>query len=87
LWRGCPDDSGQAVGAAAKEIEETEIPEDLELLADFVADVHVSVVRIGRIYYDLCCGKERRLYCSCLRDVFRALGDSVPRARLVDWTA
>ena len=29
----------QAVGAGAEEIEEAEVSEDLELLADFVADV------------------------------------------------
>ena len=33
--------SVQAVGAGAEEIEEAEITEDLELLADFVADVDV----------------------------------------------
>jgi len=30
--------SAQAVGAGAEEIEEAEVAEDLELLADFVAD-------------------------------------------------
>jgi len=33
--------SAQAVGAGAEEFEEAEVAEDLELLADFVADVCV----------------------------------------------
>jgi hypothetical protein len=39
-WRGKGETgSAQAIGTTAEEGEEAEIPEDLELLADFVTDV------------------------------------------------
>ena len=37
----------QSVGAGAKELEEAEVAEDLELLAYFVADVGVFGVKLG----------------------------------------
>ncbi len=36
----------QAIGAAAEEFEETKVAEDLELLADFVAEVRVIRVEL-----------------------------------------
>ena len=39
--------SVQAVGAGAEESEEAEVAEDLELLADFVADVGVFRMEFG----------------------------------------
>jgi len=38
----------KAVGAAAEEFEEAEVAEDLELLADFVADVGVVGMKFGQ---------------------------------------
>jgi hypothetical protein len=37
----------QAVGAGAEELEEAEVAEDLELLADFVADMSVFRMELG----------------------------------------
>jgi len=39
-------DLGEAIGAGAEEIEEAEVAEDLELLADFVA--HVPAIDSSR---------------------------------------
>jgi len=39
----------QAVGAGAEEIEEVEVAEELELLADFFADVGVFGVQAGEL--------------------------------------
>lgn len=39
--KGLPFRLVQAVGAGAEEFEEVEVAEDLELLADFVADMGV----------------------------------------------
>jgi uncharacterized membrane-anchored protein len=44
---GAPGISAQAVGARAEEFEEAEVAEDLELLADFVADVSVVGMEFG----------------------------------------
>jgi hypothetical protein len=38
----------QTVGAGAEEGEEAEVPKDLELLADFVADVDVVGMEFGQ---------------------------------------
>jgi len=43
-----PRCSGQAVGTGAEEGEEAEVAEDLELLADFVADVGVVGMESGQ---------------------------------------
>jgi hypothetical protein len=40
--------SAHAVGAGGEEIEEAEVAEDLELLADFVADVGVVGMEFGQ---------------------------------------
>jgi len=56
--RGTEDTEGEgkaieeledAVGAAAEELEEVEVAEDLELLADFVVDVVVLRVEFGQL--------------------------------------
>jgi len=39
---------GEAEGAGAEEVEEAEVAEDLELLADFVADVGVVGMEFGQ---------------------------------------
>jgi hypothetical protein len=39
---------GEAVGATTEEGEEAEVAEDLELLADFVADVEIVGVEFGQ---------------------------------------
>jgi hypothetical protein len=41
-------DLGEAVGAGAEELEEAEVAEDLELLADFVADMSVVGMEFGQ---------------------------------------
>jgi len=42
-WRGL----GEAIGAGAEEFEEAEVAENLELLADFVADMGVLGVELS----------------------------------------
>jgi hypothetical protein len=39
---------GEAIGAGAEESEEAEVAEDLELLADFVADVGIVGMEFGQ---------------------------------------
>ena len=41
--------SAHAVGARAEEFEEAEVAEDLELLADFVADMSVFRMELGEV--------------------------------------
>ncbi len=55
LRPGRPAMSPEAVGSAAKEFEKAEVAEDLELLADFVANVSVFGV-------ELCEGGVVRVY-------------------------
>jgi hypothetical protein len=48
LWGIEPKKLVQTVGARAEEGEEAEVAEDLELLADFVADVGVVGMEFGQ---------------------------------------
>lgn len=41
--------SNQPVGAGAKEIEQAEVPEDLELLADFGVDVPIGGMKLSAV--------------------------------------
>jgi len=47
---GHPAGLSETIGAGAEEFEEAEIPEDLELLADFVADVGVVGMNFGQSF-------------------------------------
>ena len=42
--------SAEAVAAGAEEVEEVVVAEDLELLADFVADVAIGGVQIAELF-------------------------------------
>ena len=42
----------QTVGAGAEEFEEAEVAEDLELLADFGADVTIDGMQFGKLWFE-----------------------------------
>jgi len=46
---GCGARLFQAIGAAAEEFEEAEVAEDLELLADFVANMAIGGMQFGKL--------------------------------------
>jgi hypothetical protein len=49
----------EAVGAGGEEFEEAEVAEDLELLADFGADVTIGGMQFGKLWFERISIQER----------------------------
>ncbi len=49
----------ESIGTAAEEFEESKVAEDLELLADFVADVAIGGMQFGKLWFERINIRER----------------------------